>query len=67
MARLATTTSRGSASDMSASRMASGEHVRGDVSTNGVEDYWSYLKRTWIGTNHYWSPEPLGRYVAEHS
>ena len=44
-----------------------GEYVRGDVSTNGVENYWSHLKRTWIGTYHYWSPEHLGRYVAEHS
>ena len=46
---------------------SSGEYVRGDVSTNGVENYWSHLKRTWIGTYHYWSPEHLGRYVAEHS
>ena len=44
-----------------------GEYVRGEVSTNGMENYWSHLKRTWIGTYHYWSPEHLDRYVAEHS
>ena len=30
-----------------------GEYVRGSVSTNGVENYWSLLKRTYIGTYHY--------------
>lgn len=44
-----------------------GEYVRGDVSTNGVENYWSGLKRTYIGTCHYWSPDHLHRYVDEHS
>ncbi len=44
-----------------------GEYVRGEVSTNGIENYWSLLKRTYLGTYHYWSPEHLGRYVVEHS
>ena len=43
------------------------EYVRGEVHTNGIENYWSHLKRTWIGTYHYWSPEHLDRYVTEHS
>ena len=43
------------------------EYVRGDVHTNGIENYWSHLKRTLVGTYHYWSPEHLGRYVIEHS
>ena len=43
------------------------EYVRGDAHTNGIENYWSLLKRTWIGTYHYWSPEHLDRYVTEHS
>ncbi len=43
------------------------EYVRGDAHTNGIENYWSHLKRTWIGTYHYWSPEHLHRYVIEHS
>ncbi len=44
-----------------------GEYVRGPVSTNGIENYWSLLKRCYIGTYHYWSPEHLDRYVTEHS
>ena len=44
-----------------------GEYVRGEVTTNGIENYWSHLKRTLVGTYHYWSPEHLGRYVIEHS
>lgn len=43
------------------------EYVRGEVHTNGIENYWSHLKRTLVGTYHYWSPEHLGRYVIEHS
>ena len=43
------------------------EYVRGPVHTNGIENYWSHLKRTYIGTYHYWSPEHLDRYVTEHS
>ena len=44
-----------------------GEYVRGEVSTNGIENFWSGLKRTYIGTYHYMSPEHLHRYVTEHS
>ena len=44
-----------------------GEYVRGPVSTNGVENFWSGLKRTYIGTYHYWSDEHIHRYVDEHS
>ena len=44
-----------------------GEYVRGPVSTNGIENFWSGLKRTHIGTYHYWSDEHLHRYVEEHS
>ena len=44
-----------------------GEYVRGEVSTNGIENFWSLLKRTYIGTYHYWSPEHMDRYVDEHS
>ncbi len=46
---------------------SAGEYVRGRVSTNGIENYWSLLKRTYIGTYHYWSDEHLARYVDEHS
>ena len=44
-----------------------GEYVRDGVHTNGVEHFWSGLKRTYIGTYHYWSDEHLHRYVDEHS
>ena len=43
------------------------EYVRGEVHTNGIENYWSHLKRTYVGTYHYWSPDHLHRYVDEHS
>ncbi len=43
------------------------EYVRGEAHTNGIENYWSHLKRTYIGTYHYMSPEHLHRYVTEHS
>ena len=42
-----------------------GEYVRGQVSTNGMESFWSMLKRGYIGTFHRMSPEHLHRYVAE--
>ena len=42
---------------------SAGEYVRGRVSTNGIENYWSLLKRTYIGTYHYWSDDHLARYV----
>ena len=44
-----------------------GEYVRGPVSTNGIENFWSGSKRTYIGTYHYWSDDHLHRYVDEHS
>ena len=39
----------------------------GSVSTNGVENYWSLLKRTYIGTYHCMSDDHLHRYIEEHS
>ncbi len=47
-------------------RHSLGEYVRGMVSTNGIENFWSLLKRAYIGTFHYMSFEHLHRYVAEH-
>ena len=41
------------------------EYVRGDVHTNGVESFWSMLKRAHKGTFQKMSPKHLGRYVAE--
>ena len=42
-----------------------GEYVRGDVSTNGMESFWSMFKRGYVGTFHRMSPEHLSRYVME--
>ena len=45
-----------------------GEYVRDDgVSTNGMESFWSMLKRGYQGTYHHWSPKHTDRYVAEFS
>jgi transposase-like protein len=42
-----------------------GEYVRGDVTTNHAEGYFSQLKRSIDGTHHRVSVEHLGRYLAE--
>jgi transposase-like protein len=42
-----------------------GEYVRGDVSTNQAEGYFSQLKRSLDGTYHHVSREHLPRYLAE--
>jgi len=41
------------------------EYVRGDVHTNGIESFWSMLKRAHKGTFHKISPKHLQRYVNE--
>ena len=43
------------------------EYVRGQVHTNGLESFWSMMKRGYIGTYHKMSPKHLDRYVAEFS
>ena len=42
-----------------------GEYVRGMAHTNGIESFWSMLKRGYVGTYHKMSPQHLGRYVGE--
>jgi transposase-like protein len=37
------------------------------VHTNGIENFWSLLKRGWIGTYHHWSVKYMQRYVDEFS
>lgn len=44
-----------------------GEYVRGQAHTNGIESFWSMLKRGYQGTYHKMSPKHLDRYVAEFS
>ena len=41
------------------------EYVRGMAHTNGVESFWSMLKRAHTGTFHKMSPKHLDRYVQE--
>jgi transposase-like protein len=41
------------------------EYVRGDVSTNQAENFFSQLKRSIDGTHHHVSVEHLDRYLAE--
>ena len=41
------------------------EYVKGDVHTNGIESFWSMLKRAHKGTFHKLSAKHLNRYVQE--
>lgn len=45
----------------------SGEYVRGDVHTNGIENFWSLLKRSINGTYVSVSPKHLHRYCQEQT
>lgn len=42
-----------------------GEYVRGQAHTNGVESFWSMLKRGYQGTYHQMSAKHLQRYITE--
>ncbi len=42
-----------------------GEYVNGQAHTNGIESFWSLLKRGYYGTYHRMSPKHLQRYVNE--
>ena len=41
------------------------EYVRGQAHTNGIESFWSMLKRGYHGTYHQMSEKHLNRYVTE--
>ena len=43
------------------------EYVNGMVHTNGIEGFWSILKRGYVGIYHYMSKEHLHRYCVEFS
>ena len=40
-----------------------GEYIRGKAHTNGIESFWSMLKRGYVGVYHYMSEKHLQRYV----
>ena len=44
---------------------SAGEYVRGMAHINGVESFWSMLKRGYHGTYHHMSAKHLDRYVGE--
>ena len=44
-------------------RHSVGEYVRGQAHTNGIESFWSMLKRGYHGTYHHMSAKHLQRYV----
>ncbi len=46
-------------------RHTKGEYVKGDVHTQGIESFWSMLKRGYVGTYHWMSEKHLDRYVTE--
>lgn len=46
---------------------SAGEYVRGQAHTNGIESFWSMMKRGYQGTYHKMSPKHLDRYVSEFS
>ena len=41
------------------------QYVNGEVHTNGIESFWSGIKRAYKGTYHYMSQKHLDRYVKE--
>ena len=43
-----------------------GEYIRGQAHTNGVESFWSMLKRGYVGVYHKMSEKHLQRYVDEY-
>ena len=48
-------------------RHGAGEYVRGQVHTNGMESFWSMLKRGYVGVYHWMSVKHLHRYIDEFS
>ena len=44
---------------------SAGEYVKEQAHTNGIESFWSMLKRGYVGTYHQMSVKHLDRYVSE--
>ena len=58
---------RGMPFDREAANHSAGEYVRGMTHTNGIESFWSMLKRGYQGTFHHFREKHLDRYVTEFS
>ena len=58
---------RGLPYDHESVRHSVGEYVRDQAHTNGIESFWSMLKRGYHGTYHHMSAKHLDRYVGEFS
>ena len=48
-------------------RHSTGEYVRGQAHTNGLESFWAMMKRGYTGVYHQMSAKHLHRYVSEFS
>ncbi|MDF3413304.1 IS1595 family transposase [Sulfitobacter sp. M57] len=48
-------------------RHSAGEYVRDMAHTNGIESFWSLLKRGYIDVYHYMSEKHLHRHITEYS
>ena len=46
-------------------RHQSGEYVRGEAHTLGIENFWALLKRAYKGVYYEWSPRHLNCYLVE--
>ena len=42
-----------------------GQYVNGQAHTNGIESFWSLLKKGYHGTFHHFSPKHMNRYITE--
>ncbi len=51
--------------DHEAVKHSVGEYVNGQAHTNGIENFWSHLKRGYHGVYHQMSPKHLHRYAIE--
>ena len=51
--------------DHEAVNHSAGEYVRGMAHTNGIESFWSMLKRGYQGTFHHFSEKHLTRIIRE--
>ena len=44
-----------------------GEYRRGSITTNAIESAWALVKRTYVGTHHWWSLKHTQRYLDDCS